>query len=197
MLVTQLASGGALIRDDSILLHPIGSGRVCTDSEDHRQRGLGMARIEVGDSAPDFELRGTGGRTVRLAEFRGRWLVLAFYPGDFTPVCTRQFCSYRDAADRLDELDAEVLGVSPQTLDSHERFRAKYGLTVPLLADPERDVIRAYGVLGPGGMVRRSIFIVDPEGIVRYRQVALLGFRYQDVEALRQSLQRARAEAPA
>jgi peroxiredoxin Q/BCP len=156
-----------------------------------------VARIEVGDNAPDFELRGTGGRTVRLADFRGRWLVVAFYPGDFTPVCTRQFCSYRDAADRLDELDAEVLGVSPQTLDSHERFRAKYGLTVPLLADPERDVIRAYGVLGPGGMVRRSIFIVDPEGIVRYRQVALLGFRYQDVEALRQSLQRARAEAPA
>ena len=156
-----------------------------------------MARIEVGDSAPDFELRGTGGRTVRLADFRGRWLVLAFYPGDFTPVCTRQFCSYRDAADRLDELDAEVLGVSPQTLDSHERFRVKYGLTVPLLADPEREMIRAYGVLGPGGMVRRSVFIVDPEGIVRYRQVALLGLRYQDVEDLRQSLQRARAAAAA
>jgi peroxiredoxin Q/BCP len=156
-----------------------------------------MARIDVGDSAPDFELRGTGGRTVRLADFRGRWLVLAFYPGDFTPVCTRQFCSYRDAADRLDELDAEVLGVSPQTLDSHERFRAKHGLTVPLLADPEREMIRAYGVLGPGGMVRRSIFIVDPQGIVRYRHVALLGLRYQDVDELRQSLQRARAETPA
>jgi thioredoxin-dependent peroxiredoxin len=156
-----------------------------------------VARIDVGDSAPDFELPGTGGRTVRLADFRGRWLVLAFYPGDFTPVCTRQFCSYRDAADRLDELDAEVLGVSPQTLDSHERFRAKHGLTVPLLADPERDMLRAYGVLGPGGMVRRSIFIVDPQGIVRYRQVALLGLRYQDVDELKQSLQRARATAPA
>ena len=156
-----------------------------------------MARIEVGDSAPDFELRGTGGDSLRLADFRGRWLVLAFYPGDFTPVCTRQFCSYRDAADRLNELDAEVIGVSPQTLDSHERFRAKYGLTVPLLADPERAMIRAYGVLGPGGMVRRSIFIVDPEGIVRYRQVALLGLHYQDVEDLKQSLQRARAEAAA
>jgi peroxiredoxin Q/BCP len=157
----------------------------------------GVARIEAGDSAPDFELRGTGGRTVRLADFRGRWLVLAFSPGDFTPVCTRQFCSYRDAADRLDELDAEVLGVSPQTLESHERFRAKHGLTVPLLADPKREMIRAYGVLGPGGMVRRSIFIVDPQGIVRYRHVALLGLRYQDVDELRQSLQRARAETPA
>jgi thioredoxin-dependent peroxiredoxin len=154
-----------------------------------------VARIEVGERAPGFELPGTGGRTFRLADYRGRWLVLAFYPGDFTPVCTRQFCSYRDAADRLDELDAEVVGVSPQSLESHERFRAKHGLTVPLLADPERRVIRAYGVLGPGGMVRRSIFIVDPDGMVRYRQVALLGLHYQDVEALSESLQRARAEA--
>jgi len=154
-----------------------------------------MARIDVGDRAPDFELSTTGGGTTRLADFRGRWLVLAFYPGDFTPVCTRQFCSYRDAADRLDELDAQVIGVSPQTIDSHERFRAKYGLSVPLLADPERKAIRAYGVLGPGGIVRRSIFIVDPEGIVRYRQVALLGLGYQDVEDLKRSLGRARAEA--
>jgi peroxiredoxin Q/BCP len=156
-----------------------------------------MGRIKVGEAAPDFELRGTGDRIFRLADYRGRWLVLAFYPGDFTPVCTRQFCSYRDAADRLDELDAEVLGVSPQSLDSHERFRARHGLTVPLLADPERSMIRAYGVLGPGGLVRRSIFIVDPKGIVRYRQLALLGLHYQDVEDLRESLNRARAEAAA
>ena len=156
-----------------------------------------MARIKVGEPAPDFELRGTGGRAFRLGDYRGRWLVLAFYPGDFTPVCTRQFCSYRDAADRLDELDAVVLGVSPQSLDSHERFRARHGLTVPLLADPERTMIRAYGVLGPGGLVRRSIFIVDPEGIVRYRHLALLGLHYEDVEDLKESLRRARAEAPA
>jgi thioredoxin-dependent peroxiredoxin len=156
-----------------------------------------VARIKVGERAPDFELPGTGGRTFRLADCRGRWVVLAFYPGDFTPVCTRQFCSYRDAADRLDQLDAEVVGVSPQSLESHERFRARHGLTVPLLADPERRVIRAYGVLGPGGMVRRSIFIVDPDGIVRYRQVALLGLHYQDVEGLRDSLQRARAQVSA
>lgn len=155
-----------------------------------------MARIDVGERAPDFELPGTGGRTYRLSDYDGRWLVLAFYPGDFTPVCTRQFCSYRDAADRLDELDAEVLGISPQSLDSHERFRGKYGLTVPLLADPDREVIRAYGVLGPGGLVRRSIFIIDPDRIVRYRHVALLGLHYKDVEALRDSLRHARAKAP-
>ena len=156
-----------------------------------------MTRIDVGDPAPDFELQGTGDRTYKLHDFEGRWLVLAFYPGDFTPVCTRQFCSYRDAADRLDELDVEVLGVSPQSVDSHQRFRSKYGLNVPLLADPERGTIRAYGVLGPGGLVRRSIFIVDPTGIVRYRHVALLGLHYKDVEALKRALQKARDQAPA
>ena len=154
-----------------------------------------MAAVKIGEAAPEFELAGTGGRCYRLLDYRGRGVILAFYPGDFTTVCTRQFCSYRDAADRLDELDADVVGVSPQSLDSHERFRAKYGLTVPLLADPERTAIRAYGVLGPGGIVRRPIFIVDPEGIVRYRQVALLGLGYQDVEDLKRSLRRARAEA--
>jgi len=156
-----------------------------------------MGRIDCGDTAPDFELRGTGDREYRLSACRGRWVVLAFYPGDFTPVCTRQFCSYRDAADRLDELDATVWGISPQSIDSHERFEAEYGLTVPLLADPERDVIRAYGVLGPGGLVRRSIFIVDPEGVVRYRHVALLGLHYRDVDSLSDALERARSQTSA
>jgi thioredoxin-dependent peroxiredoxin len=156
-----------------------------------------MGRIDVGDVAPGFELQGTGGRTYRLDDFRGRWLVLAFYPGDFTPVCTRQFCSYRDAGDRLGELDAQVVGISPQSIDSHERFRDEYELTVPLLADPDRSVIRAYGVLGRAGLVRRSIFIVDPEGIVRYRHVALLGLRYEDAEDLKGALSSVRASEPA
>ena len=156
-----------------------------------------MARIDCGDLAPDFELPGTGDRMYRLSDCHGQWLVLAFYPGDFTPVCTRQFCSYRDAGDRLDELDAMVWGISPQSVDSHERFRSKYGLTVPLLADPDREVIRAYGVLGPGGLVRRSIFIIDPHRIVRYRHTALLGLHYCDVDSLRDSLERARSQAAA
>jgi thioredoxin-dependent peroxiredoxin len=156
-----------------------------------------VARIDVGDKAPKFELPGTGGRDYRLEDCQGHWLVLAFYPGDFTPVCTRQFCSYRDAADRLDSLDATVWGISPQSLDSHERFQEKYGLTVPLLADPERKVIRAYGVLGPGGLVRRSIFIIDPTETVRYRHVALLGLHYRDVDSLSDSLERVRSQSPA
>jgi peroxiredoxin Q/BCP len=147
-----------------------------------------MAKVDVGEPAPDFELSGTGNGTYRLSDYRGKWVILAFYPGDFTPVCTRQFCSYRDGDDRLSELGAEVLGVSPQGVDSHERFAAKHGLTVPLLADESREVITAYGVGLPGGLVRRSIFIIDPGGVVRYRHVALLGLHYKDVSALREAL---------
>jgi peroxiredoxin Q/BCP len=156
-----------------------------------------MSRIEIGDQAPDFELAGTGQQNYRLADYRDRWVVLAFYPGDFTPVCTRQFCSYRDAADHLDDLDADVLGISPQSVNSHERFVVEHGLTVPLLADPDHTTARAYGVVAPGGLVRRSIFIVDPGGIVRYRHVALLGLRYKDVEHLASALSLARDAAAA
>ena len=152
-----------------------------------------MTRIEIGDRAPEFELDGTGGRRFRLADQRGPSGVLALYPGDFTPVCTRQFCSYRDGADHLDELDAEVWGISPQSVDSHDRFAAEHDLTVPLLADSEHETARAYGVVGPGGLVRRSIFIVAPDGIVRYRHVALLGLRYKDVQHLAGALSLARA----
>lgn len=147
-----------------------------------------MAKVGLGDPAPEFELAGAEGRAYRLSDYRGKWVILAFYPGDFTPVCTRQFCSYRDADDRLDELGVEVLGISPQSVDSHERFAAKHGLTVPLLADEARSAIRAYGVDAPGGLVRRSIFIVDPDGVIQYRHVALLGLHYKDVDDLSKAL---------
>ena len=137
-------------------------------------------------------MAGTGGRNYALEDYRGSWVILAFYPGDFTPVCTRQFCAYRDGSDRLDALDATVLGISPQSVESHERFTREHGLTVPLLADPEREVIKAYGVAGPRGHVRRSIFVIDPQGIVRYRKVALLGLRYEDASALGDALAAAR-----
>ena len=73
-----------------------------------------MAKVDVGDMAPEFELPGTGGRTYRLSDYRGKKLVIAFYPGDFTAVCTKQFCSYRDEGERLDGLGAEVVGISPR-----------------------------------------------------------------------------------
>jgi thioredoxin-dependent peroxiredoxin len=140
-----------------------------------------MARLRVGQQAPGFGLEGTGGRTYRLEDYRGKNVILAFYPGDFTPVCTRQFCSYRDDGDRIESLGVQMLGISPQPVESHERFVAHHGLNVPLLSDPGRQVARSYGVVGPAGFIRRAIFLVDGDGVLRYRQVALFGLRYQDV----------------
>ena len=146
-----------------------------------------MAKVDVGDVAPDFELPGSGGKTYKLSEYRGRKVILAFYPGDFTTVCTRQFCSYRDNDERIGNLGADVLGISPQSVDSHERFIAENSLNLPLLADEGRSVASAYGVVA-GPLVRRAVFVVDEEGVVRYRHVALVGMSYQDIDDLEQAV---------
>jgi peroxiredoxin Q/BCP len=146
-----------------------------------------MAKVDVGDAAPDFELPGTGGKTYKLSDYRGRKVILAFYPGDFTAVCTKQFCSYRDQGDRLDQLGADVLGISPQSVDSHERFTQEKSLNVPLLADEDKAVAKAYGVLA-GPMVRRAIFVIDEEGIVRHRKVTLVGLSFESVDDLEQAV---------
>ena len=146
-----------------------------------------MAKLNVGDRAPDFELPGTGDKTYRLSDYRGRKLVLAFYPGDFTAVCTRQFCSYRDQGEKLDGLGADVLGISPQSVESHERFAEEKRLNVPLLADEDKSVARAYGVLA-GSMVRRAIFVIDEEGVVRHRKVTLAGLTYESVDDLQRAV---------
>jgi peroxiredoxin Q/BCP len=162
-----------------------------------------MAKVDVGDAAPDFELPGTGGMTYKLSEQRGHNVVLAFYPGDATTVCTAQFCSYRDKSDKLDELDAEVVGISPQSVDSHERWTEEQELNLPLLADEDLSVSKSYGVTGwlgplarftelqdtPGGRyVQRAIFIIDGEGIVRHRHVSRTGARFQSVEDIERAL---------
>jgi peroxiredoxin Q/BCP len=146
-----------------------------------------VAKVDVGDVAPDFELPGSGGKTYKLSEYRGRKVILAFYPGDFTTVCTRQFCSYRDNDERIGNLGADVLGISPQSVDSHERFIAENSLNLPLLADEGRSVASAYGVVA-GPLVRRAVFVVDEEGVVRYRHVALVGMSYQDIDDLEQAV---------
>ena len=146
-----------------------------------------MAKPDVGDPAPDFELPGTGGKTYRLADYRGRKLILAFYPGDATTVCTKQFCSYRDQGDRLDSLGAEVLGISSQSVESHEHWVKEQELNVPLLADEDKEVARAYGVaMGP--MVRRAIFVIDEEGVIGHRKVSMTGLSYESVEDLERAV---------
>lgn len=139
-----------------------------------------MAKVDVGDPAPDFDLPGTGEKRYRLADYRGRKLVLAFYPGDFTTVCTKQFCSYRDEGERLDAIDAEVLGISPQSVGSHERFVEEKSLNVPLLADEDKAVAAAYGV-AKGPVVRRAIFVIDEQGAIRHRKVNTLGLGFESV----------------
>ncbi len=146
-----------------------------------------MAKVDVGDAAPDFELPGTGGKTYKLSDYRGRKLVLAFYPGDFTAVCTKQFCSYRDQSEKLDQIGADVLGISPQSVESHERFTQEKSLNVPLLADEDKSVAKAYGVLA-GPMVRRAIFVIDEQGVIRHRKVTLVGLSFESVDDLEQAV---------
>ena len=147
-----------------------------------------MAKLDVGDPAPDFELPGTGGKTYSLSDYRGSKLVLAFYPGDFTAVCTKQFCSYRDNGDRLDQLGADVLGISPQSVDSHERFGEEKRLNVPLLADEDKSGRPRPTASLAGPMVRRAIFVIDEEGIVRHRKVTLAGLTYETVDDLERAV---------
>jgi peroxiredoxin Q/BCP len=149
----------------------------------------GMAKHpNVGDPAPDFELDGTDGR-FKLSDHRGERVVLLFYPGDNTPVCTRQFCSYRDNAEAFGALDATVVGISSQSVDSHESFVAEHGLNVPLLADEDSEVAKAYGAHAPVVGTKRAALIVDEEGIVRYRHDHLLGLDFQTVDDLREALE--------
>ena len=149
---------------------------------------------DEGDPAPDFELNGTYGR-FKLSDHRGERVVLLFYPGDNTPVCTRQFCSYRDNAEAFAELDARVVGISSQNVDSHESFTAEHGLNVPLLADEGSKVAKAYGAHAPVIGTKRAAIIVDEEGIVRYRHDHLLGLDFQTVDDLRDALDSVAASA--
>lgn len=142
---------------------------------------------KVGNLAPDFELDGTDGR-FKLSDQRGRRVVLLFYPGDFTPVCTKQFCSYAERADEIAELDAVVVGISAQPVERHEEFKAMHAIPVPLLADTDRSVAKAYGLSQPLFGTKRAAVIVDEEGRIAHRHVHMLGLDYQTVDELREAL---------
>jgi peroxiredoxin Q/BCP len=145
---------------------------------------------EVGKPAPDFSLEGTdntdeGHRTYSLADYRGQVVVLVFYPGDNTPVCTRQLNAYTDDIDRFVEVGAQVLALSPQSVVSHDEFSCKQGgFAFPLLADTDKAVGEAYGILGPLGFYRRSVFVVDAEGVVRWAHKAVAGITFRPTAEL-------------
>jgi thioredoxin-dependent peroxiredoxin len=129
--------------------------------------------LEVGDRAPEFELADQHGTVHRLDGYRGRWLVVYFYPKDDTPGCTAEACSFRDARSDLDALGAAVLGVSADDAAAHRRFAEKHGLSFPLLIDPDKSMLEAYGAwvekqrFGKRHLgVQRITYLIDPEGVV-------------------------------
>jgi peroxiredoxin Q/BCP len=147
--------------------------------------------VEIGQPAPDFTLPGVQGHDKRdytLSEFKGRKVVLAFYPGDNTPGCTRQMCSYRDNFDDFSGVEAVVLGISPQDVESHERWIEQRNLPFPLLADIDLKVVKEYGVGAPVLGVRRSVFLIDTAGIVRYKHVAIIGATFRKSSELAKEL---------
>jgi len=130
-----------------------------------------MAMPRVGEPAPDFELEADSGETVRLSDFRGRRVVLYFYPRADTPGCTKEACGFRDDFRSYAEKDVVILGVSPDQVRSQAKFRAKYDLPFPLLADPQRRVAEAYGVWGKKKVmgkevmgIRRTTFLIGEDG---------------------------------
>ena len=146
---------------------------------------------DVGTAAPDFTLPGvlvSDGDTTRedytLSAQRGRPLVLAFYPGNNTAVCTKQLCSYTADLSSFVDLGATVWGISPQDVDSHEKFARKHGLTMPLLADVGLAVARQYGITLGGAGLRRSVFVIDGSGIVQWKQVTLIGLTFPSAETI-------------
>lgn len=140
--------------------------------------------IEKGKRAPDFRLADADGKPVTLAQFRGRPVVLYFYPKDDTSGCTKEACAFRDRSAEFARHDAVVLGVSPDGSASHARFRDKYGLGFPLLADPDHEVAETYGawrekiLYGKKSIgIQRSTYLIDAEGTVRevWRKVSVDG----------------------
>jgi peroxiredoxin Q/BCP len=136
-----------------------------------------MARLQPGDTAPDFTLDDADGKPVTLSDYRGRKVVVYFYPAAMTPGCTTQACDFRDSLDSLAAAGYAVLGISPDTPAKLTKFRERDRITFPLLSDPDREVLQAYGAYGEKTMygktvtgVIRSTFVVDAAGKVEQAQ---------------------------
>ena len=149
--------------------------------------------LSIGDPAPDFTLSDADGNPVSLSDFKGQKIVLYFYPKDDTPGCTKEACGFRDAQDDYMEANAVVIGVSPDSEKSHQRFRDKYDLPFLLLADPERQAIEGYEVWKEKNMygkksmgIQRSTYVIDATGKVAklFKRVRVDGHDQQIIDAI-------------
>ncbi|MFN3305920.1 MAG: peroxiredoxin [Candidatus Kapaibacteriota bacterium] len=131
--------------------------------------------LKVGENAPDFVGVTDSDEQIRLSDFRGKWIVLYFYPKDNTSGCTREACDFRDNYERITSFNADVIGVSPDSAKSHKNFKTKHNLNFHLVADTDKEICKLYDVLGEKSMygkkylgVIRSTYIIDPNGIILY-----------------------------
>jgi len=130
--------------------------------------------LNIGQIAPDFTLSDQSGNTVRLSELVSNGdLILYFYPADFSPGCTAEACTFRDSYEGVESVGVQIVGISPQSVSSHKRFSNSFNIPFPLLSDPRKQVINAFGVGGPMGFgVRRVTFLIDEDRVVRNRVVS-------------------------
>ncbi|MBI1935886.1 redoxin domain-containing protein [Candidatus Woesearchaeota archaeon] len=126
---------------------------------------------EINEYAPDFTLPDQDGKDVRLSDFRGKNVLLAFYPFDFSPVCTIEFGCFKQDLSKLNDLDIQVLGISVDSKHCHKEFANKLKLNFPLLSDFGKEVCKLYGTLRKEGFSERAYFIIDRNGIIRFRHV--------------------------
>jgi len=134
-----------------------------------------MAELKVGQKAPDFNLLNDAGQKVKLSDYKGKKVVLYFYPKDDTPGCTTEACNFRDGIEEIQQRGAVVLGVSADSVDSHKKFKNKFELNFPLLADPEKKMIESYGVWKEKSMygkkymgIERTTFVIDGQGKISH-----------------------------
>ncbi len=146
---------------------------------------------KAGDAAPDFALEGippAQAGVYRLSEQRGKVVVLAFYPGDFTPVCTRQLVDYEQQRQKLSATGAVLWGISTDKLEKHERMAKAYALSLPLLSDPQAGIASLYGVRSLMGTARRALFVIDRGGVIRYRKDEPLSLTYRSPDDILSAL---------
>jgi peroxiredoxin Q/BCP len=129
-----------------------------------------LAPLPVGTPAPAFSLPATGGRTLSLADYQGKNLIIVFYPKDKTSGCTKQLCALRDDVDEFAGLNTAIIASNPGSLASHERFVEAYTYPFPILVDADKTMAEAYHALKPEGGIQRTVYIIDGQGIIRFAQ---------------------------